>query len=90
MQCDILGSIGSCGLPAGLSSEHLPERTVKTLTLPNMLCAEPMICIKQTVASEFIWLFNGFSVQRVESLQLLVYKCVDFALIRKHLSCMHN
>ena len=56
VQGDILGRIGSCGSPAGLSSEHLPERTVKTLTLPNMLCAEPMICIKQTGASDPIWL----------------------------------
>lgn len=63
-QSDILGRIGSCGSPAGLSSEHLPERTVKTLTLPNMLCAEPMICIKQTGASDLIWLLLALHYKR--------------------------
>ena len=69
VQGDILGRVGSCGSPAGLSSEHLLERTVKTLTLPNMLCAEPMICMKETGASDLIRLFSGSSVQTVGSLQ---------------------
>ena len=44
MQADILDGLGSRNSPAGVASEHMPERTVNTLTLPNMLCAEPIIC----------------------------------------------
>ena len=90
VQSDIFGRIRSCGSPAGLSSEHLPERTVKTLTLPNMLCAEPMICMKQTGASDLILPLNGFTVQTVGSLQLLTYRRVDYVFVRKYLSCMHS